>query len=531
MRTSIFLMTMVLIPVLFLAACAGAEEVTPESLVPDGASLIGKIQLATIIEDEDLAGLYAKVPKQDDDPQNLDALLGQFTEETGVDLHQLSGVVYFADLTRGEEADKGHFGLIAQGSFEESAIVAAVEQASDGPLATGEYKERKIHTNEEENVAFSLLETGMLVLGTRSAVESVIDVHEGDPERASGKVYDTFIGMKDTLVRLALKAPTEATEQLELPLGEFPFNLDLLQEIDIVQLAVDKDAGALTVQVGADFTSESAAAEAGEVLDALLTLIKAASPDEETTRLLDDLMVSTDKARLTIKFEASVSEMEELVAGLDEGLTGRLSSPPSLEELRERQEAVPQRDVSSTAVPQAVPPTVVAPAAPQRDVAATAIAPEATATTAFVVGIRYPVMDDSDHIPVGESATYTTSPPTSGPHWPAVAQCGFYDEELPDELIVHNLEHGNVVISYNLPNPADVERLRQVVEEISIFNDWVVVRSYSKMRRGIVSMTAWGVIEDRGAGVDAQRIERFARAYSGNNLSDEARQHGPIPCR
>ena len=33
---------------------------------------------------------------------------------------------------------------------------------------------------------------------------------------------------------------------------------------------------------------------------------------------------------------------------------------------------------------------------------------------------------------------------------------------VPDRRIVHNMEHGHVVMSYNLPDQEDVERLQQV---------------------------------------------------------------------
>ncbi len=43
---------------------------------------------------------------------------------------------------------------------------------------------------------------------------------------------------------------------------------------------------------------------------------------------------------------------------------------------------------------------------------------------------------------------YNSDPPTSGPHAGRVEE-GFYDDAPPDEQLVHNLEHGYVIISYN----------------------------------------------------------------------------------
>ncbi len=55
-----------------------------------------------------------------------------------------------------------------------------------------------------------------------------------------------------------------------------------------------------------------------------------------------------------------------------------------------------------------------------------------------------------EHIAVGsEYSTYNSNPPTSGKHYGQETQWGIYQEELPDEQLIHNLEHGGIWISYN----------------------------------------------------------------------------------
>ena len=55
-----------------------------------------------------------------------------------------------------------------------------------------------------------------------------------------------------------------------------------------------------------------------------------------------------------------------------------------------------------------------------------------------------------DHIAVGAlHADYNSNPPTSGPHYADPAAWGVYEKELPDEQLVHNLEHGGIWISYS----------------------------------------------------------------------------------
>ena len=60
------------------------------------------------------------------------------------------------------------------------------------------------------------------------------------------------------------------------------------------------------------------------------------------------------------------------------------------------------------------------------------------------------------------------------------------------------MEHGNVVISYNLPDTSDVQKLEALVEGLPAIEMWGVTRPYSKLDPGTVAMTAWGVLDVRG---------------------------------
>ena len=54
-----------------------------------------------------------------------------------------------------------------------------------------------------------------------------------------------------------------------------------------------------------------------------------------------------------------------------------------------------------------------------------------------------------EHIAVGSAhPAYNSNPPTSGPHYAEEATWGIYQKELPDEQLLHNLEHGGIWISY-----------------------------------------------------------------------------------
>ena len=55
------------------------------------------------------------------------------------------------------------------------------------------------------------------------------------------------------------------------------------------------------------------------------------------------------------------------------------------------------------------------------------------------------------HIEQCSPATYLTNPPSSGNHYPIWANYRVYDKPVPWGFLVHQLEHGAVVISYRCP--------------------------------------------------------------------------------
>ena len=112
-------------------------------------------------------------------------------------------------------------------------------------------------------------------------------------------------------------------------------------------------------------------------------------------------------------------------------------------------------------------------------------------------------------------AGYNTVPPTSGPHWQQWSNCGFFTHDLPDELLVHNLEHGNIIVSYNFTDAARTEALRAALSAIPLAEEFAIARRYDAIPEGMVAITAWGVL-DRMMGVDSERIAAFFRDYPGN---------------
>lgn len=66
-----------------------------------------------------------------------------------------------------------------------------------------------------------------------------------------------------------------------------------------------------------------------------------------------------------------------------------------------------------------------------------------------------------DHITDISAVTYSSDPPTSGPHFPVWAKRGVYDRVISDGHLIHSMEHGYIVIYYNCGEKVEPSLLPQ----------------------------------------------------------------------
>ena len=116
------------------------------------------------------------------------------------------------------------------------------------------------------------------------------------------------------------------------------------------------------------------------------------------------------------------------------------------------------------------------------------------------------------HIQPPQTATYTSSPPTSGPHYTTIARWGIHNEPIPNELQIHNLEDGGVIVQYNCPDGCDdlVAKLAGIIER---YDEQVILAPYPDMDARI-ALTAWNRLDTLDA-FDEKRIVAFIKAFRG----------------
>jgi len=127
----------------------------------------------------------------------------------------------------------------------------------------------------------------------------------------------------------------------------------------------------------------------------------------------------------------------------------------------------------------------------------------------------------SSHIKLGDiHEPYNSNPPTSGPHIGTdVAGAGIKDKIVPDELVLHSLEHGAVVVWYREGlEQSELDKLKKVFVSAS-------GKKIMLPRKDLdvpVALTSWGYLMKLDS-IDEIKIKEFIET---NN--DRAPEKAPI---
>ena len=121
-----------------------------------------------------------------------------------------------------------------------------------------------------------------------------------------------------------------------------------------------------------------------------------------------------------------------------------------------------------------------------------------------------------EHLPAGQRYDfYNSNPPTSGPHGPSV-DFGVYEEAVPGESLVHNLEHGGIAVLYDCSAGVrlDEAQCRELRDQLAVIvqSDFsagklVLLAPYAGMEHRI-ALTAWRTLDTLDE-FDAARIQAF----------------------
>ena len=127
------------------------------------------------------------------------------------------------------------------------------------------------------------------------------------------------------------------------------------------------------------------------------------------------------------------------------------------------------------------------------------------------------------HVPFGQTVNYRSNPPHSGPHYEVVANPGFYRSQIPDEVLVHNLEHGHVILYYK-PGSLTADDEQYVASLANTYTGtWAAFLAVprSEMDHPLV-LAAWRHLLPLET-LDRQLVEAFVDRYIGRGPENPVR--------
>jgi len=124
--------------------------------------------------------------------------------------------------------------------------------------------------------------------------------------------------------------------------------------------------------------------------------------------------------------------------------------------------------------------------------------------------------EGNGHVGGGQKVSYGSTPPASGSHWGQPAgpvPWGIKDQQLPSEAVVHNMEHGGVVIWYKGLTAEDTSKLKDLVALLRTngYNK-IVLMPYADMQDARVAVSAWRWLLKLPSYDDAP-IVKFVKAH------------------
>ena len=142
--------------------------------------------------------------------------------------------------------------------------------------------------------------------------------------------------------------------------------------------------------------------------------------------------------------------------------------------------------------------------------------PAPTVTAPPVIGDKHPDLGQK-HIAVGDAhIAYNSNLPSSGPHYAEPTPWGIKDAAVVDETLVHNMEHGGIVIAYKPTLPqAQINQLKDIFAKLpasSQFNEVKAVLVPRATNDRPIELAAWTYTYDLDA-PDEAKILRFYGAH------------------
>ncbi|HKZ35789.1 MAG TPA: DUF3105 domain-containing protein [Patescibacteria group bacterium] len=98
----------------------------------------------------------------------------------------------------------------------------------------------------------------------------------------------------------------------------------------------------------------------------------------------------------------------------------------------------------------------------------------------------------AEHVTDIAGFTYNSNPPTSGPHFEDWTRPGFYEQSLNDGNLIHSLEHGYIIVSFNCAAVTNCDQLKSDLKNFFDRHDQERLIIVARPQLDVpVALTAW----------------------------------------
>ena len=139
-------------------------------------------------------------------------------------------------------------------------------------------------------------------------------------------------------------------------------------------------------------------------------------------------------------------------------------------------------------------------------------------------GVEFFENEGHEHIPENSMSFFKTDPPTSGPHSVTWLPPSIYEaHETTRELLVHNLEHGNIVIYFNraLLSDSEMKWLSELTHQYLGQWDGMLMVARDDKEHPLI-LTAWRAML-RMKAMDQKKVLKFVEAFRGRGPENPVR--------
>ena len=298
-------------------SCTSAKSSDP-LLVPVTANAVVEIQVGKIFSNSALQLAYEELAKVNPAwPQTANDILNQLSQKTGFDLSSISTAVFFSDIESTGQPQNTYAGVIASGTFNESTLIAKIQQQTQQTLTTSDYKGLTIYAGAQEKFAIVFLSQNQLAFGTPKAVQDVVDVNKGDQPALSGSIIDTLNRLGTALIVGASVPPQSLFNQLgQKAHQQNTPSLGSFQNIDNVGFAIDQPSLSLSVRIDAHFSNTVSVQDAKDTITGLISVAKGSSQDPNVKSALGNVQISVSDSWLSIRDLVSPADITTLIGGI-----------------------------------------------------------------------------------------------------------------------------------------------------------------------------------------------------------------------